>query len=169
MAQARVLMTVVLMLGLSACASTVGSDRAKSRGGNAMTRPLHDLSLMRTAIPPELAAAATAPYGVEHQADCTALRTEIGTLDALLGPDLDQARAKGPGFAEDTAIAALQSVFDLPFRGIVRRISGAEQLDRDKARAVLSGMVRRGYLKGLARAANCPPPATAGPGVGTGN
>lgn len=164
MANARILTTVILMLGLSACATTAETDRATGRGGDAVTRPLRDLSLVQTPIPPELAASAAAPYGVERLRDCKALVAEIEALDGVLGPDIDQLRDKGPGFAEDTAIAALQSLFDLPFRGVIRRISGAERLDRDKARAVLAGMVRRGYLKGLARAADCPPPATAEPG-----
>jgi hypothetical protein len=153
------------MLGLSACASTTGTDRVTSRGGDAMTRPLHDLSLVRTPIPIELGAAAAAPYDVEHQNDCSALLAEIGVLDSLLGPDIDQSRAKGPGFAEDAAIGALQGLFDLPFRGVIRRISGAERLDRDTARAVLAGMVRRGYLKGLVRAAGCSAPTPVDPGV----
>lgn len=169
MAKVRILFLVATMLGLSACASTAGTDRASDRGAEAVTRPLRDLSLVQSPVPDELAAAAAAPYGVERPRDCSTLLAEIAVLDSLLGPDIDQSRAKGPGFAEDTAVAALQSLFDLPFRGVIRRISGAERLDRDKARAVLSGMVRRGYLKGLARAADCPPPATAGPGVGTGN
>jgi hypothetical protein len=159
MTHARDLTIVILMLGLSACATTAGTDRATSRGQDAMTRPLRDLSLVQRAIPPELAAAAAAPYGVEHAKDCTALLAEIEELDHLLGADIDEVRAKGPGFAEDAAIGALQSLFDLPFRGVIRRVSGAERLDRDTARAVLAGMVRRGYLKGLARAAGCPAPA----------
>lgn len=154
---------VLLLPGLTACASTATTDRVPGRGEEAVTRPLRDLSLVQTPIPPQLAAAAAAPYGVEPSRDCPALLTEIGALDSVLGPDIDQVPAKGPGFAEDTAISALQSLFDLPFRGVIRRISGAERLDREKARAVLAGMVRRGYLKGLALAAGCPVPAPSPP------
>lgn len=72
MANLRVLTTVILMLGLSACATTTETDRATGRGGDAVIRPLRDLSLVGTPIPAELAASATAPYGVERPRDCTA-------------------------------------------------------------------------------------------------
>lgn len=110
---------------------------------------------MRKATPPVLANAAVAPYAAATPTNCAALVAEIAALNEALGPDLDVAPEKRPGFAEDTAIAALGSLFKLPFRGVIRKVSGAERLDRETALAVLSGMVRRGYLKGLASADGC--------------
>ena len=47
----------------------------------------------------------------------------------------------------------------IPFRSLVREISGAGRADRDYREALYAGVVRRGYLKGLGEARNCPAPA----------
>lgn len=150
----RSLVGVCLVLGLAACATTT-SPGSPDRGADAVSQPFRDLALFRTQTPPVLAEAAAAPYAATTPTTCAGLTAEITALNDVLGPDLDTLPVKGPGFAEDTAIAALGSLFKLPFRGVIRKVSGAERMDREKARAVLSGMVRRGYLKGLAKAAGC--------------
>jgi hypothetical protein len=48
----------------------------------------------------------------------------------------------------------------IPYRGCVRRLSGAERHDRLVQAAIEAGAVRRGYLKGLGEARGCDPPAT---------
>lgn len=155
----RFLVGAGLVLSLAAC-STTTSQRTSDRGADAVSQPFRDLAIIRSPVPPALATASAAPYAAERPGDCAALTTEITALTDVLGPDLDILPEKGPGFAEDTAVAALRSLFDLPFRGVIRKVSGAERMDRERARAVLSGMVRRGYLKGLAGTAGCTlPPA----------
>jgi hypothetical protein len=47
----------------------------------------------------------------------------------------------------------------IPFRGWVRKLSGAERHSRLVAEAVAAGMTRRAYLKGLGQAQGCLPPA----------
>lgn len=156
----RSLVGVCLVLGLAACATTT-SQRPSDRGADAVSQPFRDLALLRSQTPPVLVQAAAAPYAAPAPANCAGLTAEITALNDALGPDLDTLPAKGPGFAEDTAIAALGGLFKLPFRGVIRKVSGAERMEREKARAVLSGMVRRGYLKGLAGAAGCTLPPLA--------
>jgi hypothetical protein len=56
--------------------------------------------------------------------------------------------------------AAGMAAETIPFRGWVRKLTGAEQHDRLVQAAIAAGAVRRGYLKGLGEARGCDPPAT---------
>lgn len=154
----RPLVVVLLAVGLTGCA-TAGqrstAQRSAERGAAVVEQPFRDLSLIRQTTPEILTAAAAAPYAFEPPADCKVLGDELAALDLALPRDLDAPREKGPGFAEDAALSALAGAFGLPFRGMVRKVSGAERRDRDHARAVLAGMVRRGFLKGVARTSGC--------------
>ena len=47
----------------------------------------------------------------------------------------------------------------VPFRGWVRKLSGADRYSREVAAAIAAGTIRRGFLKGLGAAAACSPPA----------
>ena len=47
----------------------------------------------------------------------------------------------------------------IPFRGIIREVSGAADRQRDFQEAILAGAIRRGFLKGLGDARECPYPA----------
>jgi len=48
----------------------------------------------------------------------------------------------------------------IPFRGWVRKLTGAERHDKLVANAIGAGRVRRAYLKGLGEARGCNPPGT---------
>lgn len=50
---------------------------------------------------------------------------------------------------------AVSGALSLPYRGIIRRVTGADRRERLLRRAILAGMVRRGFLKGAAHAAGC--------------
>ncbi|MBI5940230.1 MAG: hypothetical protein HY859_07375 [Caulobacterales bacterium] len=154
------IIAVALALGVTACATT-GEKPARTPPGQvegAMNRPLTDLGIVRTTIPEALQTAVAAPYAVANPTDCPILSAEIARLDEALGPDLDSERAKSEGVASEMLLGAFQSALDLPYRGILRRLTGAEKRDRARTTAVLAGMVRRAWLKGLARNANCPAP-----------
>ena len=56
---------------------------------------------------------------------------------------------------------AIRDAVGLPFRGVVRRLSGAEARDRELRAYVLAGIVRRAFLKGVAQAHDCPAVAPA--------
>jgi hypothetical protein len=47
----------------------------------------------------------------------------------------------------------------VPFRGWVRKLSGAERYSKEVAAAIAAGTVRRAYLKGLGEAKGCAAPA----------
>lgn len=160
----RLTVVLVVILGLAGCATTGDGPAGPSKSGRVegvVTRPLKDLGIVRATIPDALTAAAAAPYAIADPVDCPAVAAEIAGLDAVLGPDLDAAQAKPGGGAGEMLFDTFQGALDIPFRGAVRRLSGAEKRDRARAAAVLAGMVRRAWLKGAAHQAGCAAPAPA--------
>ncbi|MEO1729131.1 MAG: hypothetical protein AAFR64_00170 [Pseudomonadota bacterium] len=120
--------------------------------------PLEDVGLSKEDIPEVLIDAAKAPYSSEGLSTCNALVAEIAKLDEALGEDYDTAGAKGTGInAKGTAKSVVGSI--IPFRGLVREVSGAAGNARESSAARMAGMVRRGYLKGLGQARGCKYPA----------
>jgi hypothetical protein len=143
-------------LALAGCAS-----QSQEKVANAATTPLSDLNVVRADIPEVLRAAAAAPYAMPADASCTGLATAIRALDEVLGPDLDVPAGNGsPGLlerGEDAATGALQRTAEgvIPFRGWVRKLTGAERYARQVTAAITAGGVRRGFLRGLAVAKAC--------------
>jgi hypothetical protein len=143
-------------LVLSACASS-----SQDKVASAATTPLSDLNVVRADIPDVLKHAAAAPYAQPADASCTGLATSIQALDEVLGPDLDVPISKGnTGLlerGEDAATGALQRTAEgvIPFRGWIRKLSGAERYARQVNAAITAGGVRRGFLRGLAVAKTC--------------
>lgn len=154
----RFITTIVLcgcMAGCATRASVAGRDEETVRG--AMEEPLRDLSVWREAPPALLTEAADDPFSLPAEPDCQALAEEIVALNAILGPDIDAPRNAGDdGFSATELLAgAVGGVWSLPYRGIVRRMTGADRRDRELRHAILAGMVRRGFLKGVALRAGC--------------
>lgn len=162
------------LAALSGCATSAApaaqaSAGTETRMGQAVTAPLGDLNLVRAEIPAVLSAARKSPYGAPAVPGCAALAAEVQSLDAVLGADLDTPpTAADPGLIErgsaaagDAAVGAVRGAAEgvVPFRGWVRRLSGADASAREAAAAVAAGSVRRAYLKGLGRAQDCAPPA----------
>jgi hypothetical protein len=124
--------------------------------GRSLGQPLRDLSLIREVAPEVLVRAAASPYGVEGVSDCAHNGAELGHLDAALGPDLQPGHAPGSGVSVGGLAADLiGGAIGLPFRGVVRFVSGAQAREATFRAAVLAGMVRRGFLKGRAEQMGC--------------
>jgi len=144
-----------VLLGLAGCATVADPRAPRDPVGEAVTQPLRDLSLVQGELPPGLRTAVAKPY--RPLSDCASLRTELAALDGWLGPDVDAADA-----ARDGAAGLLGDVVtgaaSLPFRGVVRRASGARDRDQAIAAVVLAAMVRRGFLKGERVALGCAEP-----------
>jgi hypothetical protein len=136
----------------------------------AVSAPLRDVNLLRTKIPPVLLQAMKDPYARPPQVNCQVLTSLIGPLDGALGEDLDRRPPaededlldRGRKAAGTAALGAVASAAQdmIPFRGWVRKLSGAEAHDRLVQSALASGVVRRAYLKGLGESRGCKPPAT---------
>ncbi|HSI58279.1 MAG TPA: hypothetical protein VLA16_12040 [Ideonella sp.] len=163
-------------LALVACAAPDASRQrdAGSAGGSTQmaqvaTTPLSDLNLVKADIPAVLASAQKGPYTAPADKSCPALATQIQTLDAALGADLDTPPTpanpslveRSGGAVGDAAVGALRGAAEgvVPFRGWVRKLSGAERYSKDVAAAIAAGTIRRAYLKGLGQAAGCAAPA----------
>jgi hypothetical protein len=150
------MMMLLVALALSACANGEKNVR------DAATTPLSDLNVVRADIPSVLAAAQKAPYAAPADKSCAALAADVQALDAALGADLDTpATGANPSLIERGAADALRNTAEgvIPFRGWVRKLSGAERYSREVAAAIAAGTIRRAYLKGIAQAGACAPPA----------
>ena len=151
-----------LLVLLSSPALAQGVAQPTPTVGDVITKPLSDVNLKRREMPPELIAIRDHPYDATGLTTCANITGEIAKLNAALGPDFDEVEVdeEGRKRKEDVANAAGGLVSSLiPFRSLVREITGASRADRDYREALYAGVVRRGYLKGLGQARNCPAPA----------
>ena len=143
--------------------TTQEADREGFKG--VAKAPLRDINVLRTKIPEVLLQALADPYERPPSTRCATLIEEMKPLDDALGADLDVPSVnaddlldKGKNGALGLMAGAASDV--IPFRGWVRKLTGAEQHDHLVQAAIVAGAVRRGYLKGLGEAKGCNPPAT---------
>lgn len=151
-------------VGTAAESATV---QTRSGFGDAAMTPLEDLNLRRREIPP-LLAAMKSPYHLPQDLSCGAIDLLIAELDGVLGPDWDSEkpdeRLRTEMLADEAADAALGAVKSgvtgwIPFRGLIRKATGAESHEKKYNQAYKIGAQRRTYLKGYGLAYGCPPPA----------
>lgn len=166
---------LVMCVGLGGCVTerddgsqkvqtTAEANRSGVKG--AAESPLRDLNVLRTKIPEVLLQAMADPYERPGAGRCPDLIQRLEPLNEALGEDLDVTSkegeagmmAKGKTTALAFASGAASDV--IPFRGWIRKLSGAERHDRYVQAAITAGAVRRAYLKGLGEAKGCMPPAT---------
>jgi len=138
--------------------------------GDAFTSPLEDLNLKRKYIPDILEKAIKKPYDLTGLDRCEDIAREVSQLDALLGADFDEPpppkdtstiTQKGGRMANNAAVGAVRGAARsiIPFRGLVRQMTGAEAHEKELDTAIQAGKVRRAYLKGVGMNKNCAPPA----------
>lgn len=122
------------------------------------TTPVTDLNLKKDEIPALLLAAQERPYTLEGLGKCTQIAAAVGELDAVLGDDIDMPQ---DGTRRTSAGRVAQSVVGslIPFRGVIREISGANQQQRLMQNAIQAGIARRSFLKGVGTARGCRYPA----------
>lgn len=121
--------------------------------------PLRDLNIDARDIPAVLQVASRDPYALSGLDSCDAIVTDIAALDMVLGADYDIAENDGSDRLSEGRIG--QSVVGsiLPFRGILREVTGAAGNDRALRAAYTAGMVRRAFLKGWGLGRGCDYPA----------
>ncbi len=147
---------------------------------DALQTPLADLNIKREPIPRELEDCAQNPYALPQVPVCFNIQNELAKLDAVLGPDMEapplpwlekpvtkteyvkkgisKGVAQVPKLARDQAVGFVQSKVNIiPFRGMVRKVTGAEKHADKVMNAYDAGKLRRAFLKGLSSAYNCPP------------
>lgn len=149
----------VCALMTSGCAATTYAHQTgDNRVGGAFEQPFQDTGWTRENPPEILIRAAEAPYALPDNQDCRAINDEISALDLVLGPDvdaIDEHEGESSTDASGLLSGAIRGLIGLPYRSIVRRFSGAEQRERVLREAILAGMVRRAFLKGVAETAAC--------------
>ena len=130
---------------------------------SAVATPVEDLNIKKTKIPEILLRAQANPYDPAAASTCEAIAVEVAAINEELGDDYDDLAvkqdaggSKGPKPAALLKAGVAQAI---PFRGLVRQISGAAQHEKTVEQAIDAGFARRGFLKGRALQMNCAPPA----------
>ena len=159
------LIVVASLLPIAAATAQTASkpksdvDKVMDTGENIVEKPLKDMNLVKTEIPPELQAIMNAPYDIKGITTCAQIADAIKRLDAKLGPDVDSAAARAAKGQSSTefALSGAETLAGglIPGSGLIRKISGAEAAQKKAAAAVLAGSLRRAFLKGTGRAKGC--------------
>ncbi|WGM39349.1 hypothetical protein [Caulobacter sp. NIBR1757] len=140
---------------LAGCAT-----QAPVRGAveSSVEQPFRDLNILRETPAEVLAKARLAPYAPPLDPACPAIAEELVLLEAALGPDIDGVRAaEKDDLAAKLTSDAVGDLIGLPYRGLIRRMTGADRQEREARARKLAGSIRRGFLKGWARSIDCPP------------
>ena len=127
---------------------------------DAVTTPASDLNLKKDTIPPLLLAAQERPYRLGGLRRCSEISAAVIELNGVLGPDIDLPIDPKTGVTAGRVAQAAVGSF-IPFRGLIREISGANEQERKIQVAVQAGFARRAYLKGVGEARGCRYPARA--------
>ncbi len=150
-------------------ATVTARDRFSGGVEGAARAPARDFNLERKEIPPTLKALEAA-YIDSTKLTCQSIADEILALTAELGLDEDELRhqvdasqgEKAGKVASEAALDVVEGITTgfIPFRGVIRRVSGAHAYEKRFRAATLTGLKRRAYLKGIGAAKGCPPPAS---------
>jgi hypothetical protein len=122
------------------------------------TTPMTDLNLRKDQIPQLLIDAQAKPYDLDGLTNCGQLAARIGEFDALLGDDLDLPQTPGQRISPGRIGQVVVGSF-IPFRGLIREVSGANDQRRRVEAAISAGFVRRAFLKGVGQQQGCLYPA----------
>ncbi|WP_022675383.1 MULTISPECIES: hypothetical protein [unclassified Novosphingobium] len=147
-----------LALGSLAAHAQTAVAPKDAKVGDVVATPLETVNLKKEDIPPILQRAQETPYTLAGLRSCPAISSEIRRLDAVLGDDIDIADyTKGGLKVGNTAKSIVGSL--IPFGGIIREISGANEAQRRWQVALFAGTARRSFLKGVGQSRSCPYPA----------
>ncbi|NYT41324.1 hypothetical protein HZY97_11185 [Sphingomonas sp. R-74633] len=124
--------------------------------GDIAEQPAKDVGVVKTRIPPVLQRAAAAPYSLDGLSKCTGIAAAFDDLSDALGPDFvagaDRKKSRKVKVNGDTVAGLI-----VPFRGVVREVSGAAAAQRELLAAASAGFARRGFLRGVYQSRSCKP------------
>ncbi len=125
---------------------------------SAVTQPIKDVNLRKDKIPVRLIEIQKAPYDLTGIEGCNSLSAEIASLRPLLGPDVnedpDLSRAEKRERSVSRVAGGILGGL-IPFRGVVREVTGANAAQRRYREAMAAGFARRSFLKGMAYSEGC--------------
>lgn len=132
-------------------------DTTGERVQDIATQPVRDVGIERTTVPAVLELAAEGPYSMTGARTCAQIAASVLALNDALGADFDAPAEAGGSPAGQVAEAGGRAVVNslIPFRSLVREISGAASADRQLQAATYAGVARRGFLRGLHRSRGC--------------
>jgi hypothetical protein len=120
--------------------------------------PVTDLNLDKEEIPELLIDAQREPYSLRGLNRCGPLIAEVERFDQMLGPDIDLPQAERDRISAGRLGQTIVGSF-IPFRGLIREVSGAKDHERKVRAAIQAGLARRGFLKGVGQSKGCKYPA----------
>ncbi|KEQ52947.1 hypothetical protein [Sphingobium chlorophenolicum] len=139
-------------------------DDTLKKAGDIATQPARDVGIDKDKIPEVLQNAVEDPYKRPVSRTCKSLQGSLDELNAVLGADFTVGQKANENRTGKIAEAVGKTIVNsiIPFRGLVREISGAAPAERRLEAAVTAGIARRGYLRGIAAERGCkiisPPP-----------
>jgi hypothetical protein len=135
------------------------TSAAGKKAAEIVSQPARDVGMSRTEIPPMLVKASQDPYGLSGLKACRQLASEVKALNDVLGPDFQRGTQYQENRMAKLAQAGGKTVVNsfIPFRGLVREVTGAAPADRKHQAAVEAGYARRGFLRGVYLNRNCRP------------
>jgi hypothetical protein len=128
-----------------------------------ITTPLSDVNLQKKEISPILLEILDDPYSLEGIRRCRDVIAAVTELNTALGPDFDTPVEETRGTKRrNSAVAIASGAIGslIPFRFLIREISGANKAERDFQAAIYAGVVRRGFLKGYGKHRRCKAPGS---------
>lgn len=158
----RSALTLALLLSTPALAQEKPRDDTLRKAGDIAQQPARDVGIDKDKIPEVLQKAVENPYAPPKPRTCKALIDGMAELNAVLGQDFTVGEEANENRAGKIAEAVGKTIVNslIPFRGLVREISGAAPAERRLQAAVTAGIARRGYLRGMAVQKGCKLPPT---------
>lgn len=156
------LVSLAIPSAILAQASPEPERSTRQQARDIATRPLADVNVANREAPPLLEAIRENPYRTEGLDSCALIAGAVEELDGVLGPDFDRpSEDRRRDRAANLGLLVAGEVVGgfVPFRGLVREISGANEAQERRETAYFAGAVRRAFLKGLGDARRCAPPA----------
>ncbi len=158
---------LISALNITFCANAHAQSKDKDKStrehaSNAASQPLKDTNLKKNKIPKKLKEVQKAPYSLKGLTKCAAIMSEVKELNEVLGADVNEKVEKSKTEKREKPSSRVAGGIIggiIPFRGLVREVSGASKAQRKYNKAVYAGVVRRGFLKGVGRERGCKAPA----------
>jgi len=127
------------------------TSEARRKSMEIGTQPVRDVGISKRDVPPILEKAAADPYSLKGLKTCKQLAAEVTSLNAVLGRDYAVGNEYKENRAGKLAEAGGKTVVNaiIPFRGLVREVSGAAPAERRLNAALDAGFARRGFLRGV--------------------
>lgn len=150
-------MIVSLLLTGTAVAQEQPRNGNLKKAGDIATQPARDVGVDKAEIPPVLKRAVQSPYAMPANARCAGIKVAIAELNTVLGPDFGTGTEANENRTGKIGEAVGKTIVNslIPFRGLVREVSGAAPAERRLNAAISTGIARRGFLRGLAKGKGC--------------